>query len=67
MAYTYRLTDSGLYLRRDASGCDILREGAWVPVDPDKFGGSIDPWAAKIANGEVEQVLLSDMPVTQAE
>lgn len=62
MSYTY-WNDDGIYLRRSAAGCDILRDGVWVPVDPAKFGGSIDPWAAKIGNGDVAQVKLSDVPV----
>lgn len=61
--YTYwHDPDGGPYIRRGAVGCDVLRDGKWVPVDPAKHGGSIDPWAAKIGSGEMDRVDLEDVP-----
>lgn len=56
--YTYwqvgETTDT--IIRRSDDGTDILTDGAWVAINPDDFGGSIDPWAGKIGDGEAVQL-----------
>ena len=65
--YTYWVSDDPppppIYLRRYPGGCDILRDGRWEPIDPEEYGGEVDPWASKIGNGDVVRISLSDVPV----
>jgi hypothetical protein len=69
--YTYWLDDTAsevgrmIYIRRSPTGTDILRDGAWVPIDPARYDGAIDPWAGKIGKGDVSQVRLEDVPVRE--
>lgn len=64
--YTYWRVgvDDDVYLRRSPGHCDILTDGKWVPVDVEKYG-AVDPWAAKIGNGEGTEVHLADVPVAR--
>lgn len=63
LTYDYYETDGGHFIRvpREDVGTDVYEDGSWVPIDP-KVYGATQPWAVKIAMGEMKSYFGSEDP-----